>query len=198
MYTIGIDTSHHFLLLVLMDENKVVDYIQDECPKLQSEYIIVELDNLLKRNDISLTTVKDIVVTIGPGSYTGVRIGLTVAKILGSIVGKTVYTLSTLQLYAGVDNALVLMDARANRCYVGRYSSGTALVEDTVLTNDEIRKLLNENITLIGDLHLFDKKSYYPNLAQNFFLLKQKWQKVDNIDILTPVYLKSSQEYLRK
>ena len=159
MYTIGIDTSHHFLLLVLMDENKVVDYIQDECPKLQSEYIIVELDNLLKRNDISLTTVKDIVVTIGPGSYTGVRIGLTVAKILGSIVGKTVYTLSTLQLYAGVDNALVLMDARANRCYVGRYSGGTALVEDTVLTNDEIRKLLNENITLIGDLHLFDKKS---------------------------------------
>ena len=198
MYTIGIDTSHQFLLLVLMDENRIIDYKQNQCPKLQSEYIIVELDNLLKRNNISLIEVKNIVVTIGPGSYTGVRIGLTVAKVLGSIVGKTVYTLSTLQLYAGIKNALVLMDARADRCYVGRYNNGVALSEDSVLTNDEIKELLCDDVTLIGDLHLFGKESYYPEIAKNFFLLKDKWKKVSNIDILTPVYLKSSQEYLRK
>ncbi|MGI6608873.1 MAG: tRNA (adenosine(37)-N6)-threonylcarbamoyltransferase complex dimerization subunit type 1 TsaB [Erysipelotrichaceae bacterium] len=198
MYTIGIDTSHHFLLLVLMDDNKVIDYIQLECPKLQSEYIVLELDNLLKRNNLSLKEVRNIVVTVGPGSYTGVRIGLTVAKILGSIAGKNVYTLSTLQLYAGIKNALVLMDARADRCYVGRYRDGTAITEDIVLTNEDIKEMLDADVTLIGDLHLFDRESYYPEIAFNFILLKQFWQKSENVDILTPAYLKSSQEYLRK
>ncbi len=198
MYTIGIDTSHQFLVLVLMDENKIVDYIQKDCPKLQSEYIVLELDKLLKNNSILLDEVKNVVVTIGPGSYTGVRIGLTVAKILGSIVGKTLYTLSTLQLYAGTDNALVLMDARAKRCYVGRYNNGASIVEDTVLTNEEIKEMFNSDVTLIGDLHLFGKENYYPDIAGNFMLLKEMWNKVENVDVLTPVYLKSSQEYLRK
>lgn len=198
MYTIGIDTSHQFLVLVLMDENKVIDYIQNDCPKLQSEYIVFELDELLKKNDVPLEDVKNVVVTIGPGSYTGVRIGLTVAKILGSIVGKTIYTISTLQLYAGINNALVLMDARAKRCYVGRYNNGVALKEDSVLANEEIKDLLSDDVTLIGDLHLFDKEDYYPEIASNFIVLKESWQKVENIDVLTPVYLKSSQEYLRK
>jgi tRNA threonylcarbamoyladenosine biosynthesis protein TsaB len=181
-----------------MDDDKVIDGIQKECPKLQSEHIVLELDELLKKNNVLLKEVKSVVVTIGPGSYTGVRIGLTVAKILGSIVGKKVYTLSTLQLYAGVDNALVLLDARAGRCYVGRYNKGVAIREDSVLTNKEIKEMLNDDIILIGDLHLFDRESYYPEIAANFMLLKELWQKIENIDVLSPVYLKSSQEYLRK
>lgn len=198
MYTIALDSSHHFLVLALLDENSVIDYIQKEYPKSQSEHIIVELDDLLKRNNISLDSVNSVVVTIGPGSYTGVRIALTVAKILGSIVGKTVYSLSTLQLYAGEQKALVLLDARAKRCYVGSYNNGEAIVADTVLTNEEIKTLLSDDATLIGDLHLFDKEDYYPNIANNFLLLKEKWQKIENVDVLTPTYLKSSQEYLRK
>lgn len=152
----------------------------------------------MKRNGVALAEVSNVVVSIGPGSYTGVRIGLTVAKILGSIVGKNVYTLSTLQLYAGLDNALVLLDARAKRCYVGRYNKGSALGEDKVMTNEEIRELLNDDVTLIGDLQLFDKESCYPEVEQNFMRLKDRWQKASNVDLLTPAYLKSSQEYLRK
>lgn len=201
MYSLGIDTSHKFLLLVLMDDEKVVDSIVYECLKKQSEYIITELDRLLGRNQLSVDDLTNIVVTIGPGSYTGVRIGLTVAKILGSIVNKRVYTLSSLQLYAGLQDCYSFTDARANRVYVGRYQNGKALMADTVYENTKMQQIIDEqveNLTFIGDWHLFHGVDYYPDLAENFFKLRAQWRKPDSIDLLTPTYLKSSSEYLRK
>ena len=48
MYTLGLDTAHLFLTIVLMDQDKVVDYYMQPCLKKQSENMIVEVDNLLK------------------------------------------------------------------------------------------------------------------------------------------------------
>ncbi len=201
MYSLGIETSHKFLLLVLMDDEKVVDYIQYECLKKQSEYIIPEIDNLLNRNSLTVEDVTNIVVTIGPGSYTGVRIGLTVAKILGSIAKKRVYTLSSLQLYAGLNDCYSFIDARANRVYVGRYCNGHPLMKDTVYENTTMQQVIDqevESLAFIGDWHLFNGVDYYPTLAENFLKLRACWRKADSIDLLTPTYLKSSEEYLRK
>ncbi len=199
MYSIGIETAHKFLLLVLMDDTKVVDFVKMECLKKQSEYIIPEIDKLLSRNSLTVNDVSSIVVTVGPGSYTGVRIGLTVAKILGAVVGKKVYKLSSLQLYAGLNNCYSFIDARANRVYVGKYENGVATMDDTIYTLEEMKNVLdNENVEFIGDLHLFDKEDNYPQIENNFINLKDKWVLVDNIDTLAPEYLKSSEEYLKK
>jgi tRNA threonylcarbamoyladenosine biosynthesis protein TsaB len=198
MHALGIDTSHLFLLIVLMNDEGVVDAIQLDCFKQQSEYIIGQMDELLKRNALTIEDISDIVVTRGPGSYTGVRIGMTVAKVLGSITAKTVHTLSTLQLYAGLKDCLVLMDARAKRCYVGRYCAGQALQPEEIMTNEEIGKLLEEcRCELIGDLHLFGQTDHYEQLAGNFFALKPYWQKEEDVDRLAPEYFKSRKEYLK-
>jgi len=90
------------------------------------------------------------------------------------------------------------MDAKAKRCYVGQYCNGKAIKEDDVLFNEDITKMIqNTNKELIGDLHLFDQEDKYENLADNFLALKDNWQKIDNIDILTPTYLKNKEEYLK-
>ena len=198
MYTVGIDTSHLYLVISLMDEEKTIESYIEPCLKQQSEYLIPKLDELLKKHDLTVDDVEQYVITIGPGSYTGVRIAMTLAKVMGSIVGKKIYTLSTLQLYAGKKDAFVLIDARANRCYVGRYKDGKALYDDKIMTNEEVATHLNDDVTLVGDLHLFDKEDNYEGLADNFFQLKDEWKLLDNVDILTPVYLKSDKEYLKK
>ncbi|MBQ6654225.1 MAG: tRNA (adenosine(37)-N6)-threonylcarbamoyltransferase complex dimerization subunit type 1 TsaB [Erysipelotrichaceae bacterium] len=198
MYALGIDTSHLFLLIVLMNDDGVVDHVQLDCFKQQSEYIIGEMDALLKRNDLSIKQITDIVITRGPGSYTGVRIAMTVAKVLGSITGKNVHTLSTLQLYGGKADCYVLMDARAKRVYVGRYWDGKALQDDQIFFNEEMREIVDdENNLCFGDLHLFGREDRYEHLAENFFDLKENWQKVEDIDRLAPEYLKSRKEYLK-
>ncbi|MBO4218865.1 MAG: tRNA (adenosine(37)-N6)-threonylcarbamoyltransferase complex dimerization subunit type 1 TsaB [Erysipelotrichaceae bacterium] len=198
MYALGIDTSHLFLLIVLMNEDGVVDAVQLDCFKQQSEYIISQMDELLKRNSLTIGQVDDIVVTRGPGSYTGVRIGMTVAKVLGSITGKNVYTLSTLQLYAGRSDCRVLIDARAKRVYSGRYRDGKVLEPESILFNQEAETLLEkENCEFFGDLHLFGRQDRYEHLADNFFALKSLWQKEEDVDRLAPVYFKSRKEYLK-
>jgi len=197
MYTIGIDTSHLFLLLVLMNEDRTVDAIQLDCFKQQSEYILVKLDELLYRNKVSIEEVNKVVLTIGPGSYTGVRIGMTVAKVLGSIAKKEVYSISTLQLYAGKRDCVVLMDARAKRVYYGQYKDGMPVCEDHIEFNEDVQKIVDEGKhEFIGDLHLFGQNGIYPNLTNNFFELKDCWKKVENVDALVPTYLKSKEEYL--
>lgn len=199
MYTLALDTSHKFLLVVLMDDEKTIDYIQMECLKQQSEFILIKIEELLNRNNVQIEEVGNVVVTVGPGSYTGVRIAMTVAKILGSIAQKTVYSLSTLQLYAGKKDCYVVMDARAKRVYAGRYNNGEALQPDSVIFNEEMEKILSESTCqLVGDVHLFkDEEDEYTDIAENFMILKDKWVKVDNIDTLTPVYLKSKEDYFR-
>ena len=198
MYTLGLDTAHLFLTIVLMDHNKVVDYYMQPCLKKQSENMIVEVDNLLKKHNLTVNDITKLVITSGPGSYTGVRIAMTFAKVLGSICDKEVYTLSTLQLYAGKKECMVLLDARANRCYFAKYKDGQPIIKDCIKTNDEIREMLDSDCIIKGDLHLFNREDNYQDIVNNFIDLKDQWVKVDNIDLLTPVYLKSNQEYLNK
>ncbi|MBQ2161409.1 MAG: tRNA (adenosine(37)-N6)-threonylcarbamoyltransferase complex dimerization subunit type 1 TsaB [Firmicutes bacterium] len=142
-------------------------------------------------------TIEALALSEGPGSYTGVRIGMTMAKVLGSLMNRDVYTLSTLQLYAGLEDCYVIMDARAKRVYVGRYKDGKPLMEDTIYTNDRMKEIIDSGANVIGDLHLFGQEDRYGDLAQHFADLREFWQKVDNVDLLTPTYLKSSEEYLK-
>ena len=197
MYTVGVDTSHQFLLLALLKDDRLVEGVQLDCFKHQSEYLIPEISKLLERHGLEASDIDSFVVAQGPGSYTGVRIGMTMAKVLGSLMNKDVYTLSTLQLYAGLEDCYVIMDARARRVYVGRYKDGKPLMEDTIYTNDRMKEIIDSGANVIGDLHLFGQEDRYGDLAQHFADLREFWQKVDNVDLLTPTYLKSSEEYLK-
>ncbi len=197
MYTIGIDTSHRFLLVALIRDDTLLDSVQLECFKHQSEYLIPEVQKLLAEHQLTVNDIENWVVTRGPGSYTGVRIGMTMVKVVGSLMKKNVYTLSTLQLYAGLDDTYVIMDARARRVYAGRYKDGKAVMADTVYTNDYMAELIQEGVAVKGDLHLFGKDDIYGSLAENFVLLKPYWEKVENVDLLAPSYLKDSEEYLK-
>ena len=197
MYTLGIDTSHQFLLVALIKDDELVEGVQLDCFKHQSEYLVPEVDKLLRKHDLDASDIDSYVVAKGPGSYTGVRIGMTLAKVAGSLMNKEVYTLSTLQLYAGLDDCYVNMDARAKRVYVGKYHGGKALMEDTIYTNEKMKEIINEGQKVIGDLHLFGKDDVYGDLCQHFVDLKPFWQKVYNVDLMTPVYLKENEEYLK-
>ena len=197
MYTVGLDTAHQFLIIALLKDDALIDGIQMDCKKHQSEYLTVQLDEILRRNQLEVKDIDNWVITRGPGSYTGVRIAMTMAKVIGSLMNKNVYTLSTLQLYAGLRNCYVALDARAKRVYAGRYENGQPAMDDCILTNEQMQQIIDSGETVIGDLHLFDREDDYGNILENFAALKPYWQKVDNVDILTPVYLKSNEEYLK-
>ena len=196
MHALGLDTSHRFLVISLMNDDGIIDAVQLDCLKKQSEYLVPEVKKMFEKNHLTSEDLDTLVVTRGPGSYTGVRIAMTFAKVLGSIADKKVYTLSTLQLYAGLKDCYSIIDARAKRVYVGRYKDGKPLMEDTIYGNDKMKEIVESGAAVVGDLHLFGGEDRYEDLCRNFLLLRDQWTPVENVDLLAPSYLKSNEEYL--
>lgn len=146
MVSILIDTSNTELAVGLSKEGKVFDFVRYEAWQRQSEFLIVELDGLLKKNGLTRHDIHSVIVSKGPGSYTGVRIGLTVAKVIAVSLNIPLYLVSSLAILRQGDKpSLCLMNARASRSYVGLYEGEKVLIEDTIWTNDEVEKYLLEH-----------------------------------------------------
>ncbi len=198
MLTLCMDTSHTLLVVSLIDDNKVVAKIQKECWKKQSEEIFPALEELLKISNKKVEDIDSIAITEGPGSYTGVRIAMTVAKVFAATKNIDLYTISTLQLYAGLsENTLVLLDARGNRVYSAAYHKGENTLPLAIRTIDEIKEIYS-SYQIVGDGHLVGVEDKYPDVAENFLALKGEWKKAENVHLVKPEYLKPNESYLVK
>ncbi len=195
MLTLCMDTSFRYLTLVLIEDDRIIASIQEESFKKQSELIFVRLEELFKKAGKEPLMIDSICISDGPGSYTGVRIAMTIAKTLSQIRGLDLYTISTLRLYSGYKRkTMVIMDARAKRAYVGAYDEGDVLIADSVMSLDEIDP---SGYELVGDLSLLGKDDVVPDIADAFLSTKKVWHKVDDIAYLVPRYLKESEAYVR-
>ena len=196
MITLGIDTSFHYLTLVLFDEDHVLASIQKEAFKKQSELVLVEIEQLFLSCGLKPNTLEAIVVTDGPGSYTGLRIGLTIAKVLGSLANVKVYTLSSLQVLAGLEEDIhVLLDARAKRVYYAHYRKGNVNGEERILPIETLSNQIRVTDQVIGDGALINRETNYPDYTKHFIQLRDKWMPVKDIDTLIPRYLKANEDY---
>ena len=111
MITLCMDTSHIYLVLALIRDDQVIARVQEECWKKQSEEIFPQLIGMMKKVQLEPEDIDQIVISEGPGSYTGVRIAMTVAKVISALRRLPLYTVGTLQLYAGREDCRVLLDA---------------------------------------------------------------------------------------
>ena len=196
MITLGIDTSFHFLTLILFDDEHIFGSLQREAFKKQSESVLVEIEKLFSCAGIKQSALEAIVVTDGPGSFTGLRIGLTIAKVLGSLAKIKIYTLSSLQILAGRhEDVHVLLDARAKRVYHARYQHGHLIGDEQILTIETVAQLVEQDAYLVGDGALINRVSSYPEYAHHFVRLKDQWVCVADIDALVPRYLKANGDY---
>lgn len=197
MMTLCMDTSQKYLVLALIKEDQMLASKSVVCFKQQSESIFPELIALCESVGCKPLDIDQIVVTKGPGSYTGVRIAMTVAKVFCALKQVPCYTLGSLQLIAGKQDCFVVLDARSHRAYVGQYKNGQCVGQPGVYPIDEIVNLIGDH-QVLGDASLLGKEDVYPDLAQSFIDLKDEWQLVENIHCLVPEYLKSQDDYLVK
>ncbi len=196
MITLAIDTSFHYLTLVLYRDREIIKSVQKEAFKQQSESILVEIKALFESAQIKSTELNRIVLTDGPGSYTGLRIGMTVAKVLGALAHVEVYTLSSLHVLAGLEkNVHVLLDARAKRAYYAHFHEGIPLINERIVLLSDFDDLDVSTLNIIGDGNLVNKDKYYPDYTKHFMDLEGYWKKVDSIHALVPRYLKENEAY---
>ena len=82
MKTLCMDSAHKHLIFVLLEDGNVVASLAQECWKRQSETLFPALIALMEEAHWKADDIDEVVITDGPGSYTGVRIAMTVAKVL--------------------------------------------------------------------------------------------------------------------
>lgn len=188
--TLYIDTCNKELSVGLSKYGNLVYKKQYLAYRKQSEFAGLEIDECLKKTNTDPKQLTRIVVSNGPGSYTGIRIGLTLAKVMASVLQIQLITLSSLNVMAGLqDNVLSFIDARSKRVYAGFYDKGLAVKEDQILTIEQFNKIKNK-YNLIGDLSLFNKKDSQVDIIENMFLLAKNKVGVENIDTVKAIYLK--------
>lgn len=191
------DTSHLDLNLALVDGETMVAQYTQPSPKTQSENIIPMIQQLFNAVEWRVDELDGVVITKGPGSYTGVRIAMTVAKVLCTTKHLELYTLSTLQALAGMHtNTMALLDARSGRVFAGVYHEGKALSNDAILTCAEAKSFVHANqYQCVGDAHLIEQSSLNVQILHNMIQLKPLWEHVESIHQLTPTYLKEQDDY---
>ena len=197
MKTLCLDSAHRHLVIGLYEDGKLVCGTSNMAWKTQSETIFPELIRLCDEAGWDSDDIDEVMITDGPGSYTGVRIAMCVAKVFCTRKHLPLYTISTLQLYAGLDEkAFVMLDARSARAYTGALSHGKFIQEEGILTLDEIKeRLQNEDFHVYGDGNLIDIETETPDFLKNFADLRPLARSVENVHTLVPRYLKDQAAY---
>jgi tRNA threonylcarbamoyl adenosine modification protein YeaZ len=197
MITILLDSSNTNLSVGIARDNLLLEYISYEAWQRQSEYMIPELSKLLSKYNVSRDEIKEVMVAKGPGSYTGVRIAITIAKTIATALDAKLYAVSSLRVQKACKNpSICLINARSGRSYIGVYEDDKVLLDDQIMKNEDVLNYIKEhpNYRVCGDVKYLGLVGVISNNIQEMLSLKKVLVPVNPLS-LKPVYMK--EEYAK-
>lgn len=145
MITLVLDTALDIIIIALVKNNQIIYHFKQQYDKNMSKHLVNEVNNAFLITKIKPRDISNIVVGVGPGSFTGVRMGVTVAKTLAFALDKPIYPISTLYFMATtLDNEIVmpLIDARRGYVYGAIFDeNNNFLLEEKYIKLDDIKLL---------------------------------------------------------
>lgn len=185
MMNLFIDTSNDELMVAVLEDDKLLSKKTKKCKNEHSIYTVKYIDDILKELKLNPSDIDNILVVNGPGSFTGLRIGVSIAKTYAYLLNKNVYQVSSLRALAlSVDNniAISIIDAKNNNYYVGIYDRfDNSVTYETFTTKEDVI----EKIKKYKDAKLISNKE--------FSIDEYKFNKVDlDIENIVKVYLKEN------
>ena len=146
MLTLAADTTEAYGSIALADENGVREEVLLHAPQGFSHVLFSAIEALLLRQHVRLPEIELFAAAAGPGSFTGVRVGLAAIKGLAEVCGKRVVALSNLEVlaeYGKSDARAVVIDAHRGEVYAAVYDwRGHAIVPETVLSFEKLLTML--------------------------------------------------------
>ena len=195
MYSILIDTADKYLSVGLSKDNTIVDSISYECWQRQSEFLISELDKLMKRNNVTRNDIGAVVASKGPGSYTGIRIALTVAKVMAFALNIPLYLASSLEVLKDFNApSICVVNARSKRSYVAVYDGETTIMADTIMDNKDLLDYIanHSEYKVCGDVSYLGLEGYQANILEPLNKLTVERNLEKDVLASKPVYLKDN------
>ena len=212
MNILAIDTSTMISTVTIASDGEIIGDFNVNQQKTHSESLVPMIDTLLDLLGMDTKDIDSFVISQGPGSFTGLRIGMTIAKTLAQAGNKSLIPVSTLLALANNSSSdrlkVPMIDARGNRIYGAVYDKDfNEIIKEDLYTIDVFSKLVNElgdEVELIGEVaskyeELFTNARTLPLSFNNCIgksLIKiglENCNKSYNLYELSPNYLRKSQ-----
>lgn len=216
-YILQIDTATEICSVSLSLDGVLVDQLEASEPNVHASKLTVYIDELLQNNAVGYSDLRGVSVSMGPGSYTGLRIGVSTAKGLCYALDIPLLAINTLEsMFNGFSanknltaNSLYIpmLDARRMEVYMQVYSHNKELIQDTnanIISEESFENYRGKNVVLFGSGALKLKETFSSNetviIAEDFkhssasmsLLSHSKFSNNDFEDLVyfEPYYLK--------
>lgn len=180
MKILGIDTSSMAASVAVIEDNKLICEYTINTKKTHSQKLMPMIENMLNLSDLSIKEIDAVAICEGPGSFTGLRIGMATAKAIAHVNNIPVIGVNSLEILAANMNLCSkkicsILDAQRNQVYTGRYQ-----YLDGNLT--EIKEI---GIQLIEELldELSQSKEEWILVGEAVYKYEDKIKEIQNIQI---------------
>lgn len=162
MISLFLDSSDKKVIVALLSGGKLIDSIIEENDNHLSEKFLPMIERIIAKNQLQIDNIDAICVINGPGSFTGVRVGVTTAKVMAWGLKKRIIPISELALLATTltnkKYIVPYIDARRNAVYAGIYDKNlNSVMADAYISIDNLMKKIDH----IEDVEFV---SYYNNI----------------------------------
>ena len=155
MKILAIETSGHACGAAVAEDGRIVSEIYLDDSFTHSTKLMPMVDEALKLAGTDISEIELFAVTTGPGSFTGLRIGLCTVKGMAQALDKKIAANTSLEVLAkasAADDVTVMVDARNENVYAARYVGGKLFAESTGRYDDMIKTLgASEKMVFAGD-----------------------------------------------
>ena len=197
MKTLLIDTCTNRIIVAIADNFTIFSFCNEIIENQMSNVIMERIEKCFNEANIKPTEIKRILVAVGPGSYTGIRIGVTIAKTLAWALKKEIIPISSLEIMVSgySDDKLLVpyIDARRNAVFGAIYDNNLNIVlKDQYIQLDSLKsKLTNKEFLFVSDDNLVE--SHEPKIDIIKLINKHLNDKPVNPHCLNPIYLKNTE-----
>lgn len=185
---LALDSSSKCLSFAVGGGGLEIQELETDKDFRHAETIVTHIDLLLKKVHLNVSQLAGVACGIGPGSFTGLRVGLAAVKALMLSKNLPCFTISSLDLIAqnaahllgrDVAHVRVLVDARRSRYYTSGYSFNSGAFQkvgtDEIVEAEIIKDSIKEKTALLGDGLLTFPKNYLAEKKDLVFLPGSSW-----------------------
>lgn len=213
MKILSVSTSSNIASVSISENDKCILELNINNNKTHSETLIPLIDKLFNETNLKLSDINLVACDVGPGSFTGIRIGISSVKAISESLDIPVVDVSSLETLAynvqdiPCKTICSIIDARNNQVYCGIFDKNYNLLENYLA--DDINNVVNslqkyEDVLFVGDGAIIHKdllkiKNFkYDNVIHAKNIAKCAYNKFKNnntktADSLIPLYLRKSQ-----
>ncbi len=203
MKSLFIDTSSKNLIIAVLDNGHLLSIFNETLASDMSSKALPIIQQLLDQNALVPNDIDVIYVVNGPGSFTGIRVGLAIAKVYAFAVKKKLVPISSLEVLASSVEGLTapIIDARHECIYGAVYDEDLNLVEEEKYMNQKtfLDICQKYDVTFVSNDNFDSIKTVYPQVNIEKIVKKHQFDSGINPHSLVPNYLKltEAEEKLR-